>query len=149
MEETTTQEAPETTEVSAEQEQEAIQQIYEQAKDAVYAEAAKFDVTRETIDAWKSDYGQVCAVPVGDKLYFVRPLTRKEWRDMTKMRAENPENPLGEIDIEEKVAVKATVWPKIDELQMRTVAPAGLPTALANAAMSLSGFNPAVQPIVL
>ena len=68
---------------------------------------------------------------------------------MTKLRAESDGNPLTEIDIEEKVAVKATVWPKIEEIQARTVFPAGIPTALANAAMSLSGFNPTVQPIVM
>jgi hypothetical protein len=146
-EETQPEEAVE--EVTAEQEQEAIQKIYEQAKDAVYEEAAKHGLKREQVEAWKEEFGQLCAVPVGDKLYFVRPLTRKEWRDMTKMRAENPENPLTEIDIEEKVAIRTSVWPRIDEVQLRTVYPAGVPTALANAAMGLSGFNPAVQPIVL
>ena len=147
-EETKTEETEERVE-ALETEAQSIEAIYEQAKTAVYEEAAKIGVTKEMIEGWKSDYNQVCAVPCGEDLYFVRPLTRKEWRDMAKLRAENDGNPLTEIDIEEKVAVRATVWPKIDELAVRTVFPAGVPTALANAAMSLSGFNPTVQPIVM
>lgn len=143
VEETTTEATPE------EKEATSIEEIYQQAKNAVYDEAAKVGVTREMIDSWKEAHHQLCAVPSGDDLYFVRPLTRKEWRDMAKQRAENADNPLSEIDIEEKVAVRATVWPKLDELQVRTVFPAGVPTALANAAMSLSGFSPTVQPIVM
>lgn len=137
-----TEEAPMT-------EEQSIEAIYEQAKNAVYDEAAKVGVTKEQIDEWKSQYNQLCAVPCGEDLYFVRPLARKEWRDLAKQRAEAGDNPLTEIDIEEKVAVKATVWPALDELQVRTVFPAGVPTALANAAMSLSGFNPTIQPIVM
>lgn len=146
-EETKTEEAAEMT--SAEQEVQSIEEIYQQAKNAVYDEAAKMGVSKEMITEWKAVHHQLCAVPSGDDLYFVRPLTRKEWRDMAKQRAENADNPLSEIDIEEKVAVRATVWPKLDELQVRTVFPAGVPTALANAAMSLSGFSPTVQPIVM
>ena len=139
----------ETTETTPEMEQQSIEEIYEQAKNAVYDEAEKMGVSRDMVAQWKADHSQICAVPIGEDLYFVRPLTRKEWRDMTKLRAESDGNPLTEIDIEEKVAVKATVWPKIEEIQARTVFPAGIPTALANAAMSLSGFNPTVQPIVM
>jgi len=106
-------------------------------------------VTQEQIDEWKVQYGQVAAFPMGDVIYFVRPLSRKEWRDFQQKRVEAQGNLMVDMDIEEEIAVRACLHPKQNSLATKTSGYAGLPTTISEAVSNLSGFMPGITPIIL
>ncbi len=141
--------APETP-PSAKTQEETREEVLESLRKALREEGSKHGVTPEHIDSWKQTYGQVAAFPIGEDVYFVRPLSRKEWRDFQKLRLEQAQsNPGIDMDIEEKIAVRACLFPKIDEIASKSTIPAGVPSTIAEAVSNLSGFMPGVQPIIL
>lgn len=144
-----TQVAEATTEEETQETGMDMEKALEELKDALIKEGEKSGLNRATIDGWKSTYGRVGAFPIGETVYFVRPLSRMEWRDLNQQQAAAEANPVAELDIEEKIALMATLHPKFDEPRFRTASYAGLATTIAEAVHNMSDFQPGVQAIIL
>ncbi|NIQ83063.1 MAG: hypothetical protein GTN93_34320 [Anaerolineae bacterium] len=129
-----------------------MEKALEELKDALIKEGEKQGLPKEQIDAWKEQYGRIGAFPIGEDIYFIRPLSRHEWRELNKQQAERNSDgadPLSELDLEEKITLMATLHPRFDESRFRHASMAGIATTVAQAVHNMSGFMPGVQAIVL
>jgi hypothetical protein len=108
------------------------------------------EVTDAVIADWKAKFGRVAIFPIFDELYVIRPLSRKEWKDLNRMSAEGPEKKaLSQDEMEEAIAARATVFPPLDPSKLRTSSFAGIPTTITNYVEVISGFNPSIGPVLL
>lgn len=110
------------------------------------------EITDDVIAGWKRQFGRVAIFPIFDELYVIRPLSRKEWRDLNRMSGggEGAEKrQLTQDEMEEAIAGRATVFPKLDPSVLRTSSFAGIPTTITNFVEVISGFNPQIGPVLL
>lgn len=105
-------------------------------------------LTDEVIADWKKRFGRVAIFPIFDELYVIRPLARKEWKDINQMGSKEGQQ-MSQDAMEEIIAARATVWPQLDPSHLRTASYAGIATTITNYVELISGFNPAIGPILL
>ena len=106
----------------------------------------KYKITQEHLDQWKSQFGRIAAFPLYDEFYVIRALNRREWR--TLMKPQDAQEMTDE-DMEEQIAIIATIYPKVDPSELRTSSQAGLATTLSRNIQMISGFVPGALPVVL
>jgi len=89
----------------------------------------------ETVEEWKKVHGEVFISGFSDtELYIWRPLKRSEYR---LMQQESQQSTVDQLDVEEKVVAKCTLWPLMNGDQNLK---AGTYSALAQQIMENSNF---------
>jgi len=126
------------------------EKMKEELKAEVMKQLAKEGCTKEMLDAWKAQWGPLGFLPIGEQLYVIRPLMRKEWKEMNKIwqARSQGESPVTQFDTEEEIAARALLWPQLTILDMKTKLPAGVPSTLAEGISQHAGFVPNATPIV-
>lgn len=131
-------------EMSPEQQEQLIAQAQARLRQRL---VEKYQVPADALDQWKQQWGRIAAFPLYDDIFVIRALNRREWRSITKPEANG--NPVSDEDLEERIAVQATLFPQLDPSKLRTSSYAGLATTLARNINMISGFVPGALPIVL
>lgn len=104
-------------------------------------------LTDEVIAQWKTQFKRVAIFPIFDDLYVIRPLSRKEWKMINKP-GDDGQAP-NQDSLEEQIALRATVFPELDPTEVVSTGIAGVATAITNYVELISGFQPAIGPILL
>ncbi len=128
----------------------SIEQLREELKAEIIKKLDEQGCTRAMLDDWKSRSGPLGFMPIGEQIYVIRSLLRKEWKVMNKEWAAraNSENPPTQFDTEEEIAAKATLWPTFTIIELRNSMPAGVASTLSEAISNHAGFVPNAAPIV-
>ena len=150
--------APETEEVLVQSEvapdksaeEVSIEQLREELKTEIVKKLEEQDCSKAMLDEWKAHFGPLGFMPIGDQIYVIRSLLRKEWKEMNKQWAAraNSESPPTQFDTEEEITAKATLWPKFTIIDLRNTMPAGVASTLSEAISTHAGFVPNAAPIV-
>ena len=87
----------------------------------------------EQIKAWKEQYKFIYKIRLGEKDYYFRPLSRKDYLEILSTQSNDPE-----FDNDLEVAKRCTLTPfEEGELENK----AGLATVLSEKIMTSSGFD--------
>ncbi|MHA2067124.1 MAG: hypothetical protein ACXABY_22380 [Candidatus Thorarchaeota archaeon] len=127
-----------------------IEQLREELKAEIMKKLAEQGCTEAMLNDWKEQFGPLGFMPIGEQIYVIRSLLRKEWKIMNKewgARA-NSDNPPTQFDTEEEITAKATMWPKFTIIDLRNSMPAGVASTLSEAISNHAGFVPNASPIV-
>lgn len=131
------------------QEEMTIEQLREELKAEIVKKLAEQGCSQGQLDEWKNHFGPLGFMPIGETIYVIRSLLRKEWKELNKSWAAraNSDNPPTQFDTEEEMTVKATLWPKFNLMELRSM-PAGVASTLSEAISNHAGFVPNAAPIV-
>lgn len=106
--------------------------------------------TDAQIDAWKKSYVDVYTVTLAGGNYYYRPLTRHEFRAVSK--TVNPQSMSDSVQqnlaFEESIVQIAVLFPIINQNNIMVVN-AGVVGTLSNMIMEASGFDEMAQPTKL
>lgn len=99
------------------------------------------ELTGEKLEELKKQYGQdLFSTVVGGSIYYWRPLTRLEYKQIMKMTQQNPEMAQNPALVEDRIATTCMVHPRLGVEELST-SRAGVITAISNAIMEASGFG--------
>jgi hypothetical protein len=129
-------------------------EIMEEIKDALRKLAAEQGLTESVLNQLKQENGEVAVVPIGEKIFAIRALSRKEWKELRKRQvaaaqSQNANSTTADLDFEEEITLKAMVWPEMDSLYVKQGIPAGIPSTIAEAVTNHCGFVQNAAPIVI
>lgn len=99
-------------------------------------------VTQETIAEWKSKYGELFLITLGDEQYVYRPLKRFEYKTIMN----NPDS--NRAFNEEKIVQMCVVYPTIDPTKMPSLK-AGTISTIVELIMAASNFGITEEPVKL
>lgn len=130
----------------------SIEQLREELKQEIMKKLAEQNCTEDMLNQWKVQWGPLGFMPIGEQIYVIRSLLRKEWKEMNKKwqaqaQTEKGE-PITQFDTEEEITDRATLWPQFSILDLRSTMPAGIATTLSEAISNHAGFVPNAAPIV-
>jgi len=94
------------------------------------------NIPSEQSEAWKRQYGKIGCARFNGAWYILRPLLRLELREFGRIEGAE------EFDIQEKIAARCLLAPRVEEAHLRTGSTAGLATALTTAITNLSDYTP-------
>lgn len=118
------------------------------------------DEGKQVVEQAKQAGASVFTIQVGDQFYVFRSLGRFEYQNMMieqskvaeKLMNEAPNQIAGRVMVEmrnqDEVVQKATLWPRLDPSNVKTVG-AGVVETLHNSIMLASGFGQEPMPIKL
>ena len=126
----------------------------EWVEERIREEAAKQGLTPELLQHLKNEFGEVAVVPIGEKIFAIRALTRKEWKELRKRQvaaaqSQNAQTTTADMDFEEEITLKAVVFPELDTMYVKQGIPAGIPSTIAEAVSNHCGFVANAAPIVI
>lgn len=99
--------------------------------------------TRQEVEEWKEKYGNVYFIPLSDRYYIFRGLTRAEYREAVNNQS------LSMLDREELFTDKCVLFPRNYQTAKDKGGNAGIPSALTEVIMDKSGFVAQSAPIKL
>ena len=100
--------------------------------------------SQEEIDEWKTKFGDIYSVGLGQDKYIYRPMRRFEYKNILQL-SQNQDN---RTFVEEKVAQMCVIWPVIDPTKMSTLK-AGTISTLVELVMAASNFGISEEPVKL
>ena len=100
--------------------------------------------SQETINEWKTQFGDVFVATFGEEKYVYRPMKRFEYKKILQL-GQDPDN---RTFVEEKIAQMCIVWPKVDATKFSTLK-AGTISTLVDLIMAASNFGITEEPIKL
>lgn len=103
---------------------------------------ANSEITQEMINEWKSKYGEIYKVTLGDKSYVYRPLKRIEYKGIIA----NPD--ANRSFSEEQIVQKCLIYPSIDPAAL-SAEKAGTISTLTDLIMVASNFGVMEEPVKL
>jgi hypothetical protein len=129
-------------------------EIMEELRQALRVEAAKQGLTPELLQQLKGQHGEVAVVPIGEKIFAIRALTRKEWKELRKKQvaaaqSQGAQTTTADLDFEEEITMKAVIFPEMDLMYVKQGIPAGIPSSIAEAVTNHCGFVQNATPIVI
>ncbi len=127
-----------------------IEQLRAELKAEITKKLGEQGCTAEMLEGWKAQFGPLGFMPIGEQIYVIRPILRKEWKEMNKQWAARSQgdNPPTQFDTEEEITAKATLWPQFTIIDLRNSMPAGVASTLSEAISNHAGFVPNAAPIV-
>ena len=99
-------------------------------------------ITQETIAEWKSKYGELLLITLGDEQYVYRPIKRFEYKTLMN----NPDS--NRAFNEEKIVQMCVVHPTMDPTKIPSLK-AGTISTLVELIMASSNFGITEEPVRL
>jgi hypothetical protein len=100
------------------------------------------EITQAIIDDWKSKYGEVYKIDLGDEDYYYRPLRRAEYKTILQSQGDSTSFR------EEQIVQKCVIYPEIDGASTAGTK-AGVVSTLTDCVMMVSGFGVDNEPVKL
>lgn len=107
----------------------------EEVKDPGVEEIFTGGPTKNEVDQWKSQHGDVYISEVGSDTFIWRPCSRKEWKDILKIQNADP------LYREERLMERCLLWPKGYDFTAMARGKAGVPSQVSDQIMEKSGFS--------